>query len=176
MDIENALKFCLKHNIHLNEFIILHLTGKNDKLLGDYITKFSYEDKLSGINTDNLIEKGYLKQVEGGYAVTKLFYNLFATEDRFYTDIYNLYPGFVLSDTKRLPVKSGDSFELCKMYMKSIGGSLEEHEEVIEDLKYGIENNLITFSITNFVCGYYREIRKLRKGGDKGSVTSQNLD
>lgn len=175
MEIESVLKFCTSNDIHLNEFIIMYLTGKNDSLLNEYLEKYSYEDKLSGLNIPNLIERGFIDKQNEDFVITKKFYNLFSIDDLFYIDIYEPYPGFVTVLSKQLITKSGDDYELCKLYKKRVF-SIAEHEEVKLDLEYALENDLIQFSITNFINGYYKEIRKIRLKGGKNEIVNQNLN
>ena len=180
MKIQNVLQFCIKHDLHLNEFIILYLIDTVDEnLLDKYIEKYSFNWRMTGLDTNSLIERGFLivKKKEGvnKYSVTEKFRRLFSNEDLFLEEIYEEYPGFVTSGTKRLSIKAGDPYHLSKLYVKAIGGSLEEHNEIKQDLKYGIENDLITISITNFINGYYKEIRKLRKGGTGKGIVNDSL-
>lgn len=180
MKIQNVLKFCIKHDLHLNEFIILYLINTEDEdLLDKYIEKYSFNWRMTGLDTNSLIDRGFLsvREKDGTkkYSATNKFRKLFSNEDLFLEEIYEQYPGFVSSGIKRLAVKAGDPYHLSKMYLKAVGNSLEEHDEIKEDLKYALENDLITISITNFIQGYYKEIRKLRKGGTGKGIVNDNL-
>ena len=176
MTLDTAIKFCLKHKLHLNEFVILYFTKEDSKLLDKYLNSFSYNGQISNVDKDKLLEEGFLESINDEYIVTDKFYNLFDIADLFETDIYDKYPGFVYTGAKRLTVKSGTLHELTQLYKKYVG-THEEHKEVELDLQFAINNDLIQFSITNFIGGYYKDIRKLRLGNNTASTpTNQNVE
>ena len=65
MKIQNVLKFCIKHDLHLNEFIILYLINTEDEdLLDKYIEKYSFNWRMTGLDTNSLIDRGFLSVKE----------------------------------------------------------------------------------------------------------------
>ncbi len=178
MEIKNVMEFCVKHNIHINQFMVLYLNNgrKSDsEILSKYIKKFSYDGKMTGMDTNDLLEKGFIEEKDDTYLVTQKFRSLFTNDDSF-EEVFDRYPAFVKTD-KGVPLtlKGSDKYELSKKYHAIVLNSLEEHNELLKDIDYGLQNNLINYKIDMFFAVYYKELRKLRLNNVTMQVYSQDL-
>lgn len=178
MEITKVMEFCVKHSIHINQFIVLYLNnGKkaDSTILTKYIQKFSYDGKMTGMDTDALIEKGFIEEKNNTFLVTQKFRNLF-TDDESFDELFDKYPAFVKTDKGAvLTLKGTDKYELSKKYHSVVLNSLEEHNELLKDIDYGVANNLINYKIDMFFAVYYKELRKLRLNNTTMQVYSQDL-
>jgi len=66
--------------------------------------------------------------------------------------LHDAYPHFLSSeDTKKYPAKSCSPNEIAADYLSNIGNDPEEHEKVLEDIKWAISNKQIVMGLVKFV-------------------------
>ncbi len=172
LDCERYIKFLKDNKLTQAQFLFLLLVYKKKwKLIEEYKKIFPSEDgsMIGKQMREDLVRQGFFKRVNpdsdkaDNYTITEKFSNIFADEYEVGNQIWDLYPKDITSGGKTYPLKLMDKNELRKEYYNRIKGNYEEHLEVLEDLKYAIENNLIKGKIENFVKSEaWTDIRKER--------------
>lgn len=92
------------------------------------------------------------------------------------------YPDFTNINGKLVSIKNftkANLFSLddfCRFYTKSIKSQSVTHERVMSALRFGKDNNLIHYSILEFIASMkYLEIEKLRDSGDLNGYSNSEL-
>jgi hypothetical protein len=68
-----------------------------------------------------------------------------------------------------------DKYEFALLYVKRINYLVEEHLEVLKDLEFGKNHNLIKSNIQNFTKSEsWKEVRKIRLEKEKINTPSNN--
>lgn len=162
------LDFCTKMKINLEQFFVLHLLStKQTTKIRLYSNTFKYKNGkfLTQRDKDDLIKRKFLIEVESGkFTVSDKFKQRYFDIYKGGNELFNLYPGFIRGKGGNwLPLAGMDKVSFRLEYYRRIGGSRAEHEEVLKDLQYGLDNNLITFGIKKFLeSEYWNKLRKLR--------------
>ena len=96
--------------------------------------------------------------------------------------LFDAYPSFININGKMCSIKNITKANLysledfCLYYSKAIKSSKVKHEEVMEALEYGKENNLISYSITEFIASRkWNEINEIRNSGDINGYQNSEL-
>ena len=134
---------------------------------------------IGAIEFEELVERGYIKQLNDGtgvksYKITEKFLIMFIKKNEAIEQILDIYPKFSIGrDGNRYPLTTADEDDLKDLYAKKIKESAVEHLEVMKDLQYGIENNLITMGVLKFISSKHwlalRELRVSNEGIDNVS-------
>lgn len=97
-------------------------------------------------------------------------------------ELFDLFPSFITINGRMCSIKNitkGNFFsieEFCRYYAKSIKSSGITHDRVIEALKFGIENNLIHYSLLEFVASMkYLELEQIRDSGNINGYQNSEL-
>lgn len=97
-------------------------------------------------------------------------------------EFFDSYPPFISINGKMCSIKNftkANLFSLedfCIFYSKSIKNSGVTHERVMEALEYGKENNLINYSILEFIASRkYLEIEFIRSSGNINGYNNTEL-
>lgn len=97
-------------------------------------------------------------------------------------EFFDAYPPFININGKLCSIKNFTkanlfSFEdFCLYYSKSIKNSGVTHERVMEALNFGRENNLINYSIIEFIASRkYEEIEFIRNSGNVNGYNNSEL-
>jgi hypothetical protein len=141
----------------------------------DLIKKYRKLFDIPGDNTiigkplfNQLLERGFIERVKVGntadcFKIGQKFIKHFIDKHEATEAIFNIYPSFMKSNGQTFCLTAMDELVFADIYYQKIGGSLEEHFEIIEDIKYGIDNNLIKFKLESFLKGrQWIPIRKIR--------------
>lgn len=181
-DITRYIDFIVKHKLTQSQFLMLYLIRrKSFSVIEKYKKAFPTEDgtMIGLINIQDLIDRGFLEKVEDlNYIVTDKFNNIFLSNHFIAADeFWSLYPGFVNINGKNIPLTNMDKYAFSNIYGERIDYSVDEHNEVIKDIKFGRENNLITSNIENFVRSEsWHKIREVRLGRQKVIKITRDLD
>jgi hypothetical protein len=159
IELEPYLKVLKKTKITQPQFLFLYcIYFRKVKHMREYKEIFSNEDNafIGKIYVEDLERLGFLTfdVIDGkmlNYKVTKKFANLFVDEYIAIGEIWTLYPDFIKSKGNSFPLKAADPDKLAEVYFRKIGGSVEEHEEVIKDVTYMVDNNLVYCKIDTFI-------------------------
>ncbi len=93
-------------------------------------------------------------------------------------ELFDEYPPFLYIGGKMMPIKNiakrfGSLEEFFFFYSSQIKHNPEKHAEIMELLKWGKENNRITFGICEFVISHkWEELRLLKEGKIEGEIAS----
>jgi hypothetical protein len=97
-------------------------------------------------------------------------------------EFFDTYPPFIYINGRMASIKnitkaglfSIDDF--CLYYSKQLKASATTHERVMEDLRYGIEYNLINYSILEFLASRkWLEIEHIRDSGEVAGYKNSEL-
>lgn len=97
-------------------------------------------------------------------------------------EFFSLYPMFININGKNCSIKNitkGGFFSIqdfCIYYAKTIKSSGISHERVMDALQFGIEHNLINFSILEFIASQkWNEIEYIRNSGNVNGYNNTEL-
>lgn len=172
--VSRYVDFITKNYLTQDQFLFMYLLKFNET---DEIVKFKNTfPKLDGsmIGEEfkmDLIDRGFIRHVgdnnkASNYELTDKFNNLWM-KNHFLSaeEVWNLYPGYVEITGKRIPLMTMDKYQFANLYAERIKYSIEEHKEILLDLRYGREKDLIVTSIEKFVqAEMWTKLRVLRKG------------
>ena len=149
------------------QFLLLYLIYKEDKfMIEKYKARFPTEDgsMIGKYQTDSLFNEGWLeKDVTGRVFVTDKFKAHFIVDGEALRELLEHYPAFMEIRGANVPLLAIDTDRMEGVYGRKIYFSFLEHQEVLEDLHYGIENNYIRFGIQKFIEGeLWIPLRRLR--------------
>ena len=89
-------------------------------------------------------------------------------------ELLKIYPSTMVIDGKIIPLTAIDTIEVANLYIDKILDNREEHEEVLKDIQYAVQNNMISMGIRKFIQSkYWLAIRKNRKSTDSTGVKSK---
>lgn len=171
MNYEKLAEWCAKHQLTLEQFMVLHLlVAKKPRTIEIYAKALPFKDGkfMTTRDKDDLIERGLLVPTDKGYTIGKKFLEMYIDEFHAGNELWAIYPGF--SNTgggKMYPLASMAKtvFRMC--YWEAINGSWEEHQEVMLDVQFAKEQGLINFGIKKFLeSEYWTKFRELRLGDD----------
>lgn len=105
---------------------------------------------------DDLVTKGLVTIKEplnsiSDIRITEKFLQYFVKDFIAFEELKELYPPFMTSQGKTIPLLTGDEDELIKVYYEKINGLVSEHLLVLEDVKYMIEKNKVTTGLEKFI-------------------------
>ena len=90
--------------------------------------------------------------------------NLF--EGKYAEELLDNYPHTIDTSSGSFPAKDCSPEEVESLYIKALRGNMDEHIEVMKDLKFGIENKMLSTGIRKFIYSkfwlYLREQRKTK--------------
>ena len=147
--------------------LLMYIKDQRRDLIAKYKKAFPIigGSMISDEAVKDLVDKGFLVSLGKGYTISEKFLDLYVTSEVAVDEIYALYPAFVLSDQgTNLPLTAMDKNEFKDMYIPKIMGSVKEHNEVIKDIQYGVDENLIKIGINKFLTSEgWKPLRELRR-------------
>lgn len=178
--IDRYVKFLIDNQLSERQFLGLYLsyTKRNDliELFKKNVTngmKIIPPNELS-----DLITKGFVKvDMYGNHIITDKFKAIFVDKHIATEQIYEIYPSFIYSNGVQIPLSTMDRNVFANLYEIAIMGSLEEHEEILLDIKYGKEKELLNIGIEKFLKSkYWLAIRKKRMDTREIKTTKTKAD
>lgn len=179
LDVNRLVRFMARHKIgHHEVFFLYCLKFREYDAIKIYKEAFpTYDGSMIGADLkQNLITLGFIEHVGEGasatdYRITDKFNKLFLA-DKFAAaeEIWKEYPGYarIGSEGKAIPLTNMDFYQFANTYAERIKNSVEEHLEVLEDLRFAKQNGMLNYGIKKFVeSEQWRKIRPLRKNQDK---------
>jgi hypothetical protein len=185
VNVDSYIKFITKHKLTQTQFLLLYLLYlKRLDLLKIYKEAYPTDDgsMLGTYFTNDLIKRGFLSLAVKGdkknITLTDKFPNLFHDLATKADDVIRVYPGYVTTSTgAMLPLTVVDIVQFRKLYRDTVGDDPEEHEEIIKDIEYGRDNNLINFKIDSFISSkFYLKVREMRLAKKGSGVVGINLN
>lgn len=163
--------FITKHKLTQPQFLLLHLLYKNKKdLIKKYKQTFPTDDNsMIGIRALNdLIDRKFVIKTDKGYTLGELFLDVYIDEYTAGDEIWELYPKFIIIKEVNIPLTTMDKNLFRKIYIDKILYNREEHLEVVKDIQYGKEKQLINLGIDKFLNSeFWKTIREQRLADDK---------
>ena len=97
-------------------------------------------------------------------------------------ELFDAYPPFININGKMCSIKNFTKAglftfeEFCLYYAKAIKNASVTHEKVMEALEYGKENNLVNYSILEFIASHkWEEIEYIRDSGNVNGYNNSEL-
>lgn len=169
---ERYLDFIIDNKLTQQQFLLLHLLFKKRwDLIKRYKEVFPTNDgSIIGKDmTQDLIDKGFMAHTidsKGGIHIklSKEFIASYTNDAYIADDVYSTYPSFYEDEQGiKYPLTNYDRMSFAKIYQSKINYSQKEHEEILKDIEFGKENNLIKIKIGNFLTSeYWKNLRVLR--------------
>lgn len=161
--VDRYVDFITKNKLTQGQFLMLYLINrKNYDCIEKYKEAFPTSDgtMIGEMMKKDLIDRGFIKVIDvdaentkaDNYSITEKFTDLFI-KDRYEAmlQLWDIYPGFVNINGNNIPLTNIDKYQLALLYIERIDYSVDEHKEILKDVKFGIEHNLIRVTIENFV-------------------------
>lgn len=198
MDIENEIIIMDKYKLSPNLWFLIKtliLAIEEEKptaffsyLKADSFAKQTLRQTLHVLQTCDILSNSYKIPEKGGvFDFTQLEFNkLFLKE--FYKnsgelgqELFELYPPFLETNTTLYPLRNiakkyNSLEEFFYAYGKTIKFNPKKHTEILEILKWGKENNLVTWTLIEFVISNkWFELELLRKTDYGEFKTIENI-
>lgn len=178
--LDKYVKFLVNNNITERQLLILMFIYYNKQdLISLYKDKFTGgKSLLTEEDKEVFIKEGFAtKDSQGNLILSKEFLSIFVDKDEATDQIFDLYPTSMNHQGVVIPLKAMDRNVFANLYQSAIMGSLAEHYEVILDIKYGIENNLLNIGIEKFIKSkFWLGLRKARLENKKIVSTITAID
>ncbi len=160
MILEDAyVKFLIEHKLTQNQYLLLHLVHKQrPDLIKEYKQAFPSDDTtmIGQYFVDDLFRKGFLdRKGDGTIVVSTKFLEIFTNKHTASDEIFEIYPTHWSKDGVSIPLSAMDRNVFANLYDKAISSSVLEHLEVVKDIKYAIQENLLGIGIDKFVKSKY---------------------
>jgi len=158
---ESYFKFIVQNNITEKQFSLLYLLYKNKpQLIELYKEMYSTDSTMIGQKeTDDLFDKGFLKRnIKNQIVVTPKFLQAFIDKFVASDEILALYPKYHDTGITTIPLTAMDRNVLANLYEHAINGSIEEHYEVLKDIQYAIDHNLIVIGLDKFIKSHWWKV------------------
>ena len=191
MELNVILNLMSKHKLTESELMLIYLTFLAQDEQGGHTEYFvrwlnsGGQEKLRPL-FESLKEKGIIRKnynpesyIPNEIEFNKSFLKSWSKNTgELGKELFDAYPAFVQGNGRLLPLRNVSKRfhsldEFFFNYSTTIGHSTEKHAEIMELLKWGKENNHITYGILEFVTSHkWLELKELRDKGVEGSVTT----
>lgn len=163
---ERYVNFICDNKITQGQFLLLYLAYKKRMdLIVKYKQTFPADDgtMIGKFWLDDLIARGWLERIEENFKVSDKFKAIFCDKITVAEELFAIYPSTTEINGTIVPLTAVDLISIANLYDDAILNSITEHEEVLKDIRYGIDNNMINLSLMKFVQSkYWLAIRKKR--------------
>ena len=193
MHLDTILNIMTEYKLTADELLLVYLTfisqtenSQTEK--GTFYFQKWYEggggerlkDLFKSLKEKGVIKKNYCPE---SYIPDEIEFNLnfikkwFKFSGELGKELFNAYPAYLPAQGKLLPLRniskkfhSLDAFYFH--YATTIGHNKERHKEIMELLKWGVENNFISYSIVEFVASEkWLDLKELKENGNHEYVT-----
>ena len=176
MDLNTILNIMAEYNLTAEELLLVYVTYIAREENGNNITYFNkwfnnggkdrLRDLFNSLKSKGVILKSYNTDnyVCNDIEFNQNFLKRFFKESGFMgQELFNAYPKVIESNGKIIPLrdpakKFNSLDEFYFWYSSQIGHNPDKHKEVMDILKWGIDNNYINFTLTNFVGNHQWEM------------------
>lgn len=158
-DLKDYVSFLCKHKMTGDQFLFCCLIYERD-IAGLYkiVQERGQFDKNE---IRDLEDRGYVinsntgdEAFHDGYEITEKFIEeIYGQKSSMWEEILELYPQFIFFDNKRIPAQSADLDALRIIYSSKIQRNVKKHKEIMELLKYAVDNDLISMGIDKWIRG-----------------------
>lgn len=198
LSLQEEINICINSGITPSELFILRLLflaqDGEVSLLNNYLANTSNAKELfltvlQNLKNKGIILSGFKIPQEGetlkysDVPINKNFLKKYIREShQIGKELFEKYPPFMYINGKMASIKNITKAglfsldEFCTYYSKQIKASGIEHDRVIEALEYGIENNLIRYSLLEFIASQkWLEIEYIRDSGEVAGYNNTEL-
>lgn len=193
MDINTILNLLITYHIDANELLLIYLTflARDEEGHPEYFQKWfqnggstQLRNLFESIKSKGLIHKDYNPS---SYNPNEIEFNKnflkswVKNSGELGQELFDTYPPFVQSGGRLLPLKNiAKKFdtldEFFFAYSSAIKHNPDKHKEVMELLKWGKDNNQITYGILEFITSHkWEELRYLRDNGLNANLAIEIL-
>lgn len=167
MKIDEYVEFLIEHNVTQSQLLLLQLVhfGRAD-LIKKYNAKFPSDDgsMIGKYLTNDLIDKEFIVVTPTGkLKLSEKFAQIFVNKEMAFEELFYNYPLTIKSTGHKILAPTLDKKVLINIYNDAILGSIKEHNEILLDLSFGIENNLIDISIERFIKNRFWESLRVHR-------------
>lgn len=163
---ERYVNFICENKITQGQFLLLYLAYKKRMdLIVKYRQTFPADDgtMIGKYLLDDLINRGWLELVGENFTVSDKFKGIFCDKVMIAEELFAVYPSTTEISGSIVPLTAVDLITIANLYDEAIMHSITEHEEVLKDIKYALQNGMLSLSILKFVQSrYWLAIRKKR--------------
>jgi len=83
------------------------------------------------------------------------------------------YPYYTIIENRRYTIRNASAQEISENYLRGINNDEKEHERILDDIKWAVENKALNIGLKKFVdIKYWNAIRELRKSNDLSRIQS----
>lgn len=161
---KNQVQLLTDMSLTGNQYVFLVCVYHNDAvLLSEHKTAIAPLPLITSDEVKDLQRRRFIEKGEIGWKAGPTLVDMLEDKDVYemYNEFFNTYPSFVKIEGRSMPLKIVDQKKMGIMY-----GDLlmkENHADLMADLEYGIENNLIVMKIDKYITSqFYKELRKQR--------------
>lgn len=192
MSLDTILNIMTKHGLDCNEIMLLYLTfisqsennTKGLALFNKWYESGGYKilkNTFLSLKEKGIILKNYKPEIynpdeiEFNKTFVKSWVKLTGELGK---QLYNMYPSYMYINGKPIYLKNHtkkflDIEDVYFWYAKTIGHSIEYHRFILDTLAWAKENNLITFSILEFIGSQkWNVLNEIRNKGINTQVSS----
>lgn len=165
--VNQYVEFLIDNNLTQDQYLLLTLLHQNKlDLIQKYKKAFPNIEgsMISKLAIKDLIHRKFIiPSGKNNYKIGIKFLEIFVTPEKAVDEIYDIYPAFLDNKGVSIPLTSMDKRIFKEIYIPKIMGNIKEHNKVLKDIQYGIDNNLITIGINKFLTSeQWKVFRKLR--------------
>jgi hypothetical protein len=163
------LQFLFKTGLTQSQFLLLHLIyNKDQKYIDMYKERFPTDDgtMIGKVPTQQLLNEGWLTvNKDRILQVTDKFKEYYVIDEIALEELIQIYPPFYDKGGVKIPLVTVSKHEYSLKYGRKIYNSYQEHKEVMKDLQFAVNNNLINFGIAKFIdSDMWIKLRPMRLG------------
>jgi hypothetical protein len=199
LSLNEEINIYINNNLTPNELFLLRLLflaiDGDQKLLVNYLSNVSnskqlLRETLCSLQEKKVINSDFKIPREGeslnvkNIPFNKNFMKMYIREsNEIGKEFFEAYPSFINIRGKMISIKNFTRAglfspeEFCLFYAKSIKNSGYTHERIMKALEFGKENDLINYSILEFIASQkYKELEYLQdSGGDLNGYKNSEL-
>lgn len=193
MDLNTILNIMAEYNLTAEELLLVYVTYIAREENGNNITYFNkwfnnggkdrLRDLFNSLKSKGVILKSYNTDnyICNDIEFNKNFLKRFFKESCIMgQELFDNYPKIIEINGKIIPLrdptkKFNSLDEFYFWYSSQIGHNPDKHKEVMDILKWGIDNNYINFTLTNFVGNHQWEMLQELKDDPNRIKTVNNI-
>ena len=195
LSIDREIQFMIKYQLTPDEFFLIRLIfyaqEGQDKYISQFVNECGFEkpirEILNSLRDKGIINKSYVipqageifnpQDVDFNKNVLNQF---FQHSQDLGMELFEAYPPFTIINGKTFSLRNisknfKDLDDMCWNYGKSIRFNQQKHEEIMELLEFGKENNLIHSGISDFILSQGWMALQVYKDEDMGVMNTNEL-
>ena len=195
LSIDREIQFMIKYQLTPDEFFLMRLIFFAQEGQDKYISQFANEcgfekpirEILTSLQNKGVINKSYVipqagevfnpQDVDFNKTVLNQF---FQHSQDLGMELFEAYPPFTIINGKTFSLRNisknfKDLDDMCWNYGRAIRFNQQKHEEIMELLEFGKENNLIHSGISDFILSQGWMALQVYKDEDMGVMNTNEL-